>query len=100
MLFRSVTYDEKRKDPFELTKYICKDQDFLESICGRNIFNNPVIQKATISAIYDADKSGIVINREVVRNISKYVNLLAGTYMLDMLSYEDIYNKVLQKLNV
>ena len=93
-----VTYDEKRSDPYELTKYICKDQDFIESICGRTIFNNPVVQKATIRAIYDMELSGVKIGREEIRNISKYVNLLAGTYLLDMLSEEEIYNKVYAKL--
>ncbi len=93
-----VTYDEKRSDPYELTKYICKDQDFIESICGRTIFNNPVVQKATIRAIYDMEQSGVKIGREEIRNISKYVNLLAGTYLLDMLSEEEIYNKVYAKL--
>ncbi|ETJ21058.1 hypothetical protein Q604_UNBC18358G0004 [human gut metagenome] len=93
-----VTYDERRNDPYELTKYICKNQDFLESICGRNIFNNPKVQKASISAIYDADRNGAAITREVVRGVSKYINLLSGTYLLDILSYEDIYTKVYRKL--
>lgn len=93
-----VTYDEKRYDPFELTKFLCSDQDFIETICGRSIFNNPTVQRATISAIYDEVKKGKSIKREAVRETAKFVNLLAGTYMLDMLSFEEVYSKVHEKI--
>ena len=94
------TYDEDRLDPYELTKFLCKDQDYIENICGRNIFNNPTVGFATISALCDAEKSGVMINRDVVREMSKYVNLLAGTYLLDALSKEEIYEKIQRKLGL
>ena len=93
-----VTYDEKRQDPFELTKFLCSDQDFIETICGRSIFNNPIVQRATISAIYDEVKAGKTIKRETVRETAKFVNLLSGTYLLDMLTYEEVYSKVHEKI--
>ena len=92
------TYDNTRDDPFELTKFLCRNQDFIENICGRNIFNNPDIGLGTVSALYDADKNGVVVDREMVRSTGKYVNLLAGTYLLDMLDRKYIYNKVRNKL--
>ncbi|RDU23233.1 DUF6339 family protein [Anaerosacchariphilus polymeriproducens] len=92
------TYDLNRLDPYELTKFLCKDQDYIESICGRNIFNNPDVGVATVSALFDAEKNGKTVNRDVVRNMGKYVNVLAGTYLLDSLSREEIYNKVSKKL--
>lgn len=93
-----VTYDEKRTDPFELTKFLCNHQDFIETICGRSTFNNPTVQKATLNAIYDVLKDKKGDNREIIREIAKYVNLLSGTYILDMLSYDEVYNKVHTKL--
>ena len=93
-----VTYDEKRKDPFELTKFLCNHQDFIETICGRSTFNNPVVQKATLNALYDVLKDRKSDNREVIREIAKYVNLLAGTFILDMLTYDEVYKKVHKKL--
>ena len=77
-----------------MTKYICKDQDFIETICGRNIFNNFDVLKSTVTAIYDADKNGISVSRELVRAVGKYVNLLAGTYIIDFMDYEMVYEKV------
>ena len=94
------TYDASRSDPYELTKFLCKDQDYIETVCGRNIFNNPVIGNATISALSDAEKAGLTINRDVVRDVGKYINLLSGTYLLDALEQEDIYNKVCKKLGM
>lgn len=94
------TYDSNRADPYELTKFLCKDQDYIENICGRNIFNNPIIGNAAISALYDADKNGININRETVRDIGKYINLLAGTYLLDSLEKEEVYGKVCKRLEM
>lgn len=93
-----VTYDEKREDSFELTKFMCNHQDFIETICGRSTFNNPTVQKASINAIYDVLKNKNENNRETIREVAKYVNLLAGTYILDMLSYQEIYDKVYRKL--
>ena len=94
------TYDETILDPYELTRFLCKDQDYIENICGRNIFNNPNVGFATISALYDAEKAGVVVNRELVREVSRYVNLLAGTYLLDTLSKEEIYQKIQNKLGL
>ncbi|WP_238883864.1 DUF6339 family protein [Clostridium sp. YIM B02551] len=93
------TYDSKRTDPYELTAFVCKDQDFIENIFGRNFSNNPVIVKALISALIDAESEGLIVDRTKVRNITKYVNLLGGTYVLDCLSYDDVYSKIKTKLN-
>ena len=82
------------------TRFLCKDQDYIENICGRNIFNNPDVGFATISALNDAEKAGVVVNRKLVREVSKYVNLLAGTYLLDTLSKEEIYQKIQNKLGL
>ncbi len=92
------THDLSREDPYELTKFLCRDQDYIENICGRNIFNNPEIGLATIAALKDAEDAGVLVNRETVRSIGKYVNLLAGTYLLDVMSKEDVYSKVCAKL--
>ncbi len=93
-----ITYDEKRTDPFELTKFLCNHQDFIETICGRSTFNNPIVQKAALTALFDLLKNRKVDNREIIREVAKYVNLLAGTYLLDMLSYKEVYDKVYKKI--
>lgn len=93
------TYDDSRSDPFELTKFLCKNQDYIESICGRNIFNNPAIGNAVITALFDSEAEGIEITREKVRDVGKYMNLISGTYMLDAFEKEEIYDKVCKRVN-
>lgn len=94
-----VTYDEKRENPYELTDFLCSNQDFIETICGRSTFNNPTVQRATLNALYDVLKEKGGDKRKVIREVAKYVNLLAGTYLLDMLNYEEVYDKVYTKVN-
>lgn len=93
-----VTYDEKNVDPFVLTKYLCGKQDLIENICGRSVFNNRTIQKATIRVMYEEEKKGRIVKREDFRELAKYVNLLGGTYLLDILDENEIYEKVQDKL--
>lgn len=95
-----ATYDSKRSNPYELTSFICREQDFIENILGRNFSNNPMIVKAVISGLIDAEKAGRVIDRQTVREVSKYINLLGGTYIIDCLSYDDLYKKVSTKLRI
>ncbi|MBQ6654343.1 MAG: hypothetical protein IJM79_02340 [Erysipelotrichaceae bacterium] len=92
------TFDDKRQDPYELTEFLCSEQDFIESLCGRNIFNNPDVGQTVIAALCDAKNAGIEVNREKVRNVAKYLNMLGGTYILDCLSVEDIKAKVMKQL--
>lgn len=92
-----VTYDKKRTDPFELTKFICQHQDFIETICGRSTFNNPTIRRASLNAIYDVLKDRTSDNRTIIRDIAKYINLLEGTCLLEILSYDEMYEKVYGK---
>lgn len=93
-----VTYDKQREDPFELTSFLCRDQDYIENLCGRNIFNNQNVIIPTIAALCDSEKEGIKINRDVVRNITKYINILSGVFLVDALSQNEIYTKIKTKI--
>lgn len=39
-----------------------------------------------------------LVGREGVREVAKYVNLLSGVYIIDMLSNDEIYEKVKDKI--
>lgn len=94
------TYDESRPNPYELTEYICKNQDLIETFCGRNVFNNPSIINPVLSAFMDAEKEGYGVTRDVARETAKYMNLLAGIYILDMFGKQDLYDKTYNKIVV
>lgn len=90
-----LTYDDSKPDPYEMTAFILRNgQDVINQLLDIGFSSNKTILKAVIRALYEAENSGITINRDLVRDTCKYVNLLGGTYMLDCLSENDIYEKV------
>ena len=92
------TYDASRIDPYELTAFVCRDQDFINNVLDIGFANNATITKAVLVALLDAEKAGIKVERELVRSISQYVNLLGGIYVLDCLTFDEIYQKLKTKL--
>ena len=92
-----LTYDGQRSDPFELTKLVCEQASFIPDILERNTSNNPRIVHAFLDALLALRVEGITITAELVRELSKYLNVLGGTYLLDCLSPEKIMLKVTEK---
>lgn len=92
-----LTYDGQRSDPFELTKLVCEQTSFITDILERNTSNNPRIVHAFLDALLTLRGEGITITAELVRELSKYLNVLGGTYLLDCLSPEKIILKVTEK---
>lgn len=90
-----LTYDNERG--YELTKFVCENADNIMHILERNTSNNPDIVKAFISAIIDAKGTGKLIDTNDVGELSKYLNLLGGTYILDCLPSSVIYDKIYKK---
>ena len=92
-----LTYDGQRSDPFELTKLVCEQASFIPDILEWNTSNNPRIVHAFLDALLALRVEGITITAELVRELSKYLNVLGGTYLLDCLSPEKIMLKVTEK---
>lgn len=94
-----LTYDERRSDPWELTKFVCESSDHIMHILERNTSNNPAIIRPFLNAIIDARAKELPIDTNVVGELAKYLNLLGGIYILDCLSEQRIYDKILAKAN-
>lgn len=92
-----LTYDESRTDPYELTKFVCENSDYIMHILERNASNNPMIIRTFLGAIIDAREEGFNINTDAVGELAKYLNLLGGIYILDCLPRERLYKKILEK---
>jgi hypothetical protein len=89
-----LTYDNGRLDPFELTRFVCENADYIMHILERNTSNSPQITRAFIAALIDARADGALINTDTVGELSRYLNLLGGTYILDCLSEDAISEKI------
>ena len=94
-----LTYDEKRPDPWELTKFVCESSDYIMHILERNTSNNPAIIRPFLSAIIEAKAQGLPIDTNIVGELAKYLNLLGGIYILDCLPEQRIHDKILAKAN-
>lgn len=92
-----MTHDPSRKDPYELTRFVCENADYIMHILERNTSNSSMITKAFLSALLTARAERCLINTDTVGELSKYLNLLGGTYILDCLPESKIYDKILDK---
>lgn len=89
-----LSYEKGAEDPYCRTKYLVSRQDIIETFCGRNIFNNPDLFKTTLVSLQRCEENGISFNREFIRDIAKYINMLGGVYVLDALPLEDVSKKI------
>lgn len=92
-----LTHDKTRRDPWELTHFVCSNADYIMHILERNTSNNPTIIRGFLSAVIDARTSGLRINTNIVGELAKYLNILGGVYILDCLSEQRIYEKIYAK---
>ena len=83
-------------DPYRLTRFACENADTVMHALERNTSNSRTINRAFLSAILDArDKEGLIMNTTIIGELAKYLNLLGGTYILDCLPEQVIYDKII-----
>ncbi len=97
--FGRLTYDEDSKDPFELTKYLCKD------INGRGyplfavtISNNKNITKIFLRTLMEFEKKRKLSRKEFNR-VKEIMVLWGGKMILDSLSNKELSEKINDYLN-
>ena len=78
-----LTYDPSRADPYEITSFTMKDTDYVVNLLERGFSSNRQIFREVIEAIEQGRAENLVIARQEIREISKYLNLLGGVYVLD-----------------
>lgn len=95
-----LTFDEKRKDPFELTRYW--EEDFSTKsliLFSSNYTGNAEITRGLISALIEMERSGFSLGtkkRDTYYQASQYLNVYGGTHILDYYNAEEIKEKVLR----
>lgn len=99
-----LTYDATRPDPFELTHYF--ENDFSTKtlmIFSNNFMSNKKIAIGLLSALSKLEKGEIpskgMTKRDVYYEATKYLNILGGTVILDMLSSDEISSKIINHLS-
>ncbi|MGC7872070.1 DUF6339 family protein [Desulfosporosinus sp. SYSU MS00001] len=94
-----LTYDIKRKNPFELTEYLKHDfATKIRILFSSNFSNNPKIVRSLLSSLIKLEHEGFVISREVFIESTKYLNVLGGTYILDYFEEEELSEKLIKRI--
>lgn len=93
-----LTYDKDRKDPYELTRFVCSAADYIMHFIERNTSNNLHVLRPVIEAILEAREKGYDVNTDDAGTLSKYLNILGGMYILDAMPEEWIKNKIVNKI--
>ncbi len=110
-----VTYLQGSADPFALSDFCFAHTDIIQFICEQPVCQNPAIMQGAIQAMYDLDELNkketdqqkktsqagqsqpmqyVKIDKNVIQELGKFLNLRAGTYLLDLMSKDDIYAMV------
>lgn len=90
-----MTYDHRRQDPFELTKLF--DRSFIHNsvlIFSSNYNGSEHIRMALLDSLLYGTKQGLKMNDNLIVPLTKYLNVIAGTYILDCLTREEIERKL------
>ena len=96
-----LTYDDKREDPFELTRYLANDYSTkMLIIFSNNYISNHDITVGLFSALKYLDDIGYQIkgknHRDIYYEVTKYLNVLGGTCILDYFTSEELEQKIIK----
>lgn len=96
-----MTYDENRKDPFELTKYLSMSGLITSAILplfSNNYISNKEIFVGLITALQTLENEGYDTSnrKQMMVEATKYLNVLGGTYILDYFKSEEIEERVIK----
>ncbi|SFC95052.1 DUF6339 family protein [Bacillus sp. UNCCL81] len=96
-----MTYDENNKEnPFWLTDFFCEKDFSARSVVffSSNFTSNRNITIGILRAIYKLNEQGHNITRDFFVQANKYLNVIGGAMVLDMLSTEEVEELIMAHL--
>lgn len=91
-----VSYDEGRKDPFELTSLLLHTLDITASLLERAFSRNQSITRGVLEALAELRSQGQPIpDRETFRKAMQHLVLIGGVTVLDSLDRQEVKELVL-----
>lgn len=92
-----MTYDEENEtNPYWLTEFFCEKDFSARSVVffSSNLTSNPNITKGILKTLIKWKDSGIEIKRDHFVQANKYLNVVGGAMILDLLTLEEVENMV------
>lgn len=98
-----LTYDEARKNPFELTRYLENGFSTLNMVLfSSNYTSSSTVCRGLLSALLILESEGISTNdnrKKLLIQATRYLNIFGGSHILDYYTEEEIKNKVLNYMH-
>jgi hypothetical protein len=93
------SFDDTRKDPYELTSVLLKNLDVTQSILERAFSRNTEVTRALLSVLLEREKEGKAFYvRDKVRDLAKYIVQVGGVTIVDALDAVDLRTLVESKI--
>lgn len=94
--FAHTTYDDRRADPYELTRVMLEYSDNRQSVMERAFSRNRQFVQTILdrARYWRGQGRDILASREQFRGLCKEMNLHGGTLMLDCLPREDVFDLI------
>ncbi len=89
--------DNNPSNPYEATEFTLEKLDHVVALLERNTSDNKRIVLESVQGILAARSEGFEIDRLAVRELAKYVNIVGGVELLDLLPDGAIKEKVLSR---
>jgi len=92
-----MTYDESNKqDPYWLTNFFCRKDFSARSVIffSSNFTSNRSITKGILKCLVNLEENGIEIKRDHFVQVNKYLNIVGGAVILDLLTEDEVEDMV------
>lgn len=94
-----LTYDDKRDDPYELTKHMLSKLDIAQSLLERSVSHVPAVMNGVLEVLDEKAKCNEPFDqRQKFRDLMMYINHIGGVKVLDMLNKDDLKEIVRNKI--
>lgn len=89
-----LTYNESnQEDPYEYTRFLLEKLDQVVAVLERNTSDSKRISFEIIEGIRNARARGYKVERNEIRELAKYINIVGGVDVLDLLPHGMITTK-------
>lgn len=97
-----LTHDPARENPYELTAILFSTLDVTQQLAERNMGRSPNVTKGFLEFL--SRNSNILLiggdkNRQRIRKLAKYLNMVGGVCVLDVLSRNEIIGLLDKEFN-
>lgn len=93
------SYDERRNDPFELTKILLKNLDIAQVLLEHSFSRSRTVTVTILSVLAEFEiMSRPFFDRDKFRSLMKYINQMGGVTVLDALDSPDVERVVTRRI--